>query len=273
MKAGLISLAALLIISGIGYGLFYAPWLKVTAVTYDGILGGHQDAVGRVVDNVLGRKILGIPIGRDILFIRAGALAADLTSQFSFIQNITIQKKYFHTLKITATERQAEGVWCFDSGSLTISPDCRYFDNDGVTFGQAIQSSGVLLLNVDDMRVQSASASLVTVDQRFLKAIQAVVPALTSQGVKVKNITIPVDTYTEFDILVGDPASLVPGVGIPTLLGNSAGTSSYLIKFSLDSDIQSQLDVFRIFRTQKMADGTLHPQYIDLRFDGRVYYR
>jgi hypothetical protein len=121
-----------------------------------------------------------------------------------------------------------------------------------VTFGQAIQSSGVLLLNVNDMRVVSASTSLTMVDSRFLGAIQTVVPILTSQDVKVKNIIIPADTYTEFDILVD---------------------GGYLVKFSLDSDIKNQLDVFRIFRTQKMTDGALRPQYVDLRFDGRVYYK
>ena len=271
VKAWLIGLAVPTVIIGIGYGLFYTSWLKITTITYQGLAGGHQDDVGKVVDDVLNYKILGIPVGRDILFFRSGSLIADLTSQFSFIENVSIQKKYFNSIKITAIERQAEGVWCFGSTSLprqgsgqvttsTTVPDCRYFDNGGVTFGQAIQSSGVLLLNVDDMRIQSASASLSTVDLRFLKAIQAVVPVLISQDVKVKNITIPFGTYTEFDILVSDPALL-------------AGAGGYLVKFSLDSDIQSQLDVFRIFRSQKMADGSLRPQYVDLRFDGRVYFK
>lgn len=250
IRTALFAVAASVIIIGIGYALFYAPWLKVTDIAFEGLIGEHQADVQRVLDDALNREVLGIPVGRDILFVRSGSLAADLTSQFSFIQNISIQKKYFNTLKVIATERQAEGVWCFSSADIT--PDCRYFDKGGVTFGQAIQSSGVLLLNVNDLRVQSASVSLSTVDSRFLKAIQTVVPILTDQGVKVKNITIPSGAYTEFDILVGD---------------------GYLVKFSLDSDIKNQLDVFRIFRTQKMTSGALRPQYVDLRFDGRVYYR
>lgn len=249
IKATLIGLAVVIVLAGIGYALFYAPWLKVTTVTFDGLTGSHQDDVKTAVDDALGRKTLGLATGRDILFVRSGSLIADLTSQFPFIQTVSVQKKYFHTLKITAIERQAEGVWCFRSSGT--SPDCRYFDNGGVTFGHAVQSSGVLLLNVDDMRIQSASTSLSSVDPRFLKAIQAVVPILRSQEIKVKSITIPVGTYTEFDILVGD----------------------YPVKFSLDSDLASQLDVYRIFRAQKMSDGTLHPQYIDLRFDGRVYFK
>ena len=260
LKGILITLGVLVVLGAIGYALFYAPWLRVTSVTLNGLTGSHQDDVRSAVEDALGHKTLGLLVDRDILFTPTGSLVADITSQFSFIQNISIQKKYFHTLNITATEREAEGVWCFGSGSLTLSPDCRYFDHNGVTFGQAVESSGVLLLNVDDMRTVSASTSLEMVDTRFLQGIETVVPVLTSQGVKVKNIMIPLGSYTEFDILVSDPAIL-------------AGASAYPVKFSLDSDIQSQLDVFRIFRSQKMADGTLHPQYIDLRFDGRVYYK
>ena len=252
IKTALISISVLVIFASIGYALFYTPWLKVTAVTYGGLTDGHQNDVGQIVDSALNSKVLGIPVGRNILFVRADSLEASLASKLSFIGNISIQKKYFHTLKITATERQAEGVWCFGSTALTTSPDCKYYDHDGVTFGQAVQSSGTLLLNVDDLRIQSASMSPATIDARFLKAIQTIVPVLTSQDVKVKNITIPADTYTEFNVLTGD---------------------TYVIKFSLDSDINGQLDVFRIFRTQKMTDGVLHPQYIDLRFDGRVYFK
>lgn len=255
VKSILIGLAVLMAIGGISYALFYAPWLKITNITFEGLSGGHQDDMGRVVNDTLNHKTLGVPISRDILFLRSGSLIANLTSQFSFIEDISIDKDYFNTIKITVTERQAEGVWCFNPST---GQDCRYFDNSGVTFGQAIQSSGVLLLNVDDMRTQSASASLATVDQRFLKAIQTVAPILTSQDVKVKNITIPKGTYTEFDVLVSD---------------GSAITSAYPVKLSIDSDLPSQLDIFRIFRVQKMANGMLHPQYIDLRFDGRVYFK
>ena len=252
IQAGLVSMLFIVVVVGIGYALFYTPWFKVNTLTLEGLVDSHQDQVRQMFDQSLNHKILGIPIGRDIFFVRSGSLAADLTSQLPFIQSVSIQKDYFHTLKIIASERQAEGVWCFSSSSFTTPPDCRYFDHNGVTFGQAIQSSGVLLLNVDDMRSQPSSVSLAMVDPRFLKAIQTVAPLLASQDVKIKNINIPLGTYTEFDILTN---------------------AGYVIKFSLDSDIQNQVEIFRIFRTEKMMDGTLHPQYIDLRFDGRVYFK
>ncbi|MDP4001501.1 MAG: hypothetical protein Q8P69_00430 [bacterium] len=260
IKIGLIIFVIVVVLAGIGYALFYAPWFKVNSVVFEGLTNNQEEDVKEVIEDNLNHKVLGIPVGRNILFVRSGYLAGNLASKFSFIENISIHKEYFNTLKVVAVERQAEGVWCFVStGSSQEIPDCRYFDHNGVMFGQAIQSSGVLLLNVNDMRIQSVSTSSITFYSKFLKAIQTVVPILINQGVKVKNITIPVDSYTEFDVLVNDP---VLPIG-----------ASYLVKFSIDSNLQNQLDTFRIFRTQKMADGTLKPQYIDLRFDDRVYFK
>jgi len=265
-RAIVISALVIGLFIGGGYVFFFTPWLKVNNIILEGLIGQHQDDIRQAIEHNLNGKVLGVPVGRDILFVRSGSLEADLMSQFSFLEDVSIQKKYFNTLKIMATERQAEGVWCFnllDSvqiKSFVASPDCRYFDYGGVTFGQAIQSSGVLLLNVDDLRIQSASVSLSAVDPSFLKAIQTVVPALIDWDVKVKKITIPAETYTEFDIQVSDSAL-------------SSGANDYILKFNLDSDLVNQLDVFRIFRNQKMIESTLRPQYIDLRFDGRVYFK
>ncbi|GEM_PF-1567752 len=258
IKIGVTIFAVVVVLVGAGYALFYAPWLKVNTIAFEGLTDNQQEDIKKVIEDNLNRKILGIPFARDILFVRSGLLADNLASQFSFIESISIQKEYFNTLKIIAVERQAEGVWCFNAGPST-GPACSYFDHDGITFGQAIQSSGVLLLNVDDMRARPDSASPATIDSKFLKAIQTVVPILIDQEVKVKNIIIPTDSYTEFNILVNDP---VLPIG-----------ASYLIKFSIDSNLQNQLDTFRIFRTQKMANGTLKPQYIDLRFDDRIYFK
>ncbi|MBP9822141.1 MAG: hypothetical protein KBC81_01700 [Candidatus Pacebacteria bacterium] len=245
-----IVVGAVIVIAGMVYALFYAPWFQIDVVNYQGLSDSNKDEIQRVVDDALGHRLLGLPISRDVFFFGASSLAANLSSQFSFLDGVRVEKDYLHTINIIGNERKAEGVWCFDSTSSV--PDCKYYDRDGITFGQAIQSSGVLLLNVDDMRIKTASTSLSLVDSKFLKTIQEVVPALNGQNVLVKKITIPVDTYTEFDVLVGD---------------------GYVVKFSLDSDIPGQIDVFRIFRAQKMVDGSLKPQYVDLRFDGRVYFK
>jgi len=245
---GLIAVAIVAVVVAISYGLFYTPWLRIQTVAIEGLNDQHKAEVQQIVDRALDHKVLGMPVGRNLFFLSLNGLAGDM-NQLNFLERFTIQKKYFHTLRLVGTERQAEGVWCFGS-------DCRYFDHGGTMWGEAAQSSGFLLLNVNDGRIASTSART-AVDQQFLKAIQLVVPVLNDQGIKTKEVIIPTDSFTEFDVVTND---------------------GYPLKFSLDSDILGQLKVYQIFRDQKMSaeDGSVSGkklQYIDLRFDGRVYYK
>ena len=246
-------IVAVVVLTGaLVYALFYTSWFRVKNVDLLGVNEFHQPDVQRAVYQALSRTFLGIPTGRNIFFVHAAALQASLASQFSFLNGVKVQKKYFHTLEVVGSERQAEGVWCLQT-------TCKYFDSSEVAWGEAVESSGFLLLNIDDLRTTASSISF-SIDPRFLAAIQSVVPALSDQGVKVTNVTIPEGSFTEFDVALIDPA----------LTGNF---NTYPVKFSLDSDLPGQLDIYRIFRKQKAGDPTFHPLYLDLRFDGRVYFK
>ena len=85
----------------------------------------------------------------------------------------------------------------------------------------------------------------------FLTAIQTVTERFDADRIKIKGVTIPQGSFTEFDVML----------------------ASYPIKFSLDSTISDQLDIFKIFKQKKLDTGEITPQYIDLRFDGRVYFK
>jgi len=159
------------------------------------------------------------------------------------LDNVSINKNFLHTLIVTGVERQAAGVWCFNPPA----GPCRYFDWNGNIWGDAIRSSGFLVLNVDDMRSSVATA----LDPQFLPVIQTAVKYFNDHQYPIENVTIPVGSFTEFDMT----------------------TNGYMIKFSTDSNIAGQLDVFKTFKEQKIDTGQVQPQYLDLRYDGRVYYK
>ena len=71
-------------------------------------------------------------------------------------------------------------------------------------------------------------------------------------GIKTRSVTIPENSVDEFRV---------------------AAAGGYDILFSLDSDYKNQLSVLRIFLDQKGKDPAFDPQYLDLRIDGRVYFK
>ncbi|MEK9158335.1 MAG: hypothetical protein AAB638_04120 [Patescibacteria group bacterium] len=234
----------LVAIGAVVYGLFYTSLLQASLINIDGLNEQHKQQVLAVINQRLGHKVFGIPVGRNLFFTSAGSLEADMSKQFTFLENISVNKNYPHALYVSGKERQAEGVWC-------VQNNCRFFDHEGIAWGEAAPSSGFLLLSIEDMRLASGSLPS-SVDSRFLKAIQVVVPSLSAQQIKIKKIIIPADSFTEFNALTSE---------------------GYTIIFSLDSDIVGQLDAYRIFRDQKLKDIEPKPSYIDLRFDERIYFK
>lgn len=235
--------AAVAIVIGLGYVLFFSHWFDIKNVSVDGLADARAQSVQQAINDRLAHHWLGLPTGKNILFLSDSGTAKWLSANFSFIKTVSVSKKMLHGLIIQATERQPEGIWCFPSASSGQVPSCSYYDHGGVLIAPAPQSSGYLMLTVNDQR-----AGVQTIDPKFLASVQTIAAGLAEQNIKVKDMTIPADTFTELD-------------------ADSSG--GYPIKFSIDSDLAAQLHALKIFLGQNSGPF----QYVDLRFDARVYYK
>ncbi|OGN27642.1 MAG: hypothetical protein A2941_01485 [Candidatus Yanofskybacteria bacterium RIFCSPLOWO2_01_FULL_49_17] len=240
------------LVVALGYAVFFSGWFDINEISIEGLADVRADEVRSEVENKLSERWLGLPSGNNILFFPASRMESALSSRFPFIKELNINKEFFHGLMIEASERQPEGIWCFGSALLTAS--CSYYDHDGVLIGPAPKSSGFLTLTVNDMRAGKNS-----IDPKFLTAAQTVNAGLEAQGIKVKDITIPAGTFTELSAYVSVPDA-------------SVGASGYSIRFSIDTDLAVQLHALEIFLKQSLDAPTPY-QYLDLRFDDRVYYK
>jgi len=79
---------------------------------------------------------------------------------------------------------------------------------------------------------------------------------------RLKRMNVFINTFTIPDDFIGD--------------FNALTSNGYKLLFSMDSDISRQLDILEIFLKDKQNNssvGGFHPKYIDLRINGRVYYK
>jgi len=247
LKIFFIAAAAAALLFCVVYLLFFTPWLKINAIALEDLSSEHQYELSEVIEGHINRKIAGIPIGGNIFFFDPDEISSEMMDRFTFLKGVSIEKDYPHGIKIRAQEREAEGIWC-------VQEKCRYFDSEGVAWGEVPPSSGFLLLNIHDQRNAGKTPA---VDKRYLKAIQTVIPALSNLDFKTKDAVIPAGNSMEFNIVVSDLKS----------------GATYPLQFSLDSDIPGQIKVLQIFKNQKIDKSDFLPRYVDLRFDGRVYYK
>lgn len=132
----------------------------------------------------------------------------------------------------------AVGTWCYEN-------ECRFFDRSGAQWGKALQSSGPLLLLIDDQR---ASSSMQT---RVIQGVMAVTDTLPEMGLVVKSVVL---------------SDSQPGATITT-------DHPYVLYIDPLGDIDDQLATLKIFLSDRAKDAVFSPAYIDLRTPGRVYYK
>lgn len=244
------------------YLIFFSGLLEINQVNVSGLNKISGDEFNKGLNDRLDSKWLGfLKRERNLVFFRSDSFRAEMLDAFPEIKEISIKKEPLHTLNIDVTERMTVGIWCFASDSTGLTTNCKYFDEEGKMWGEAAKSSGFLVLVVEDMRQdmkEIVQQGLSRVDSGILADIILISAQLKEMNIFINKFTIP-DKFT------GD--------------FNASTSGGYELIFSTNSDIKEQLEVLEIFLTDKKSlsaqagDPDFKPQYIDLRINGRIYYK
>ncbi len=234
------------VVAGLTYLLFFSRMFDVREVGFNGLDTVSSDVFRTKIDENLNQKILKyLPRRNNIFFVNTSNFQKEFASEYPVFRSVNIQRRFLHGLVLNFSERKPVGVWCFkENGSAPLTTSCSYFDNDKILWGQPAKSSGFIFLTIEDNRQTDKRQ----IDDEFFKSIMEVAKNMSGE---IKNIIIPANSFNEFRVYTAD----------------------YYIIFTTDSDIQNQLDVLKIFMKDKDSNPDFHPQYIDLRIDGRVYYK
>ena len=237
-----------------GYLLFFTPYLQITDVSVNGLRTIAPEEVESLMDSVpIGRqaavfqnifsvfKFINIRQQKNIIFFDVDTAQDKILAQFPVIKSVAIRKDYPHKLTFDLVERSPIGTWCFND-------KCRYFDDDGVLWGRSLRSSGSLLLIVEDKRGDIDTPDRIGLN--LLDGINTIIAGFDNIGIRIKNIEIPAGSINDLKVYAAE---------------------GYYILTDSSSNMDTQLDTLRIFLKNK--DTNFHPEYIDIRIEGRVYYK
>ena len=232
------------------YLFFFSGFLDIKNISISGLDKVNQDDFAEKLNNRITLKKFGyIEHQKNILFFNSDAFRAEVLASFPEIKEISVNKELPHALAVNVTERTTAGIWCFvGGGSALLTTSCKYFDKEGNAWGEAAQSSGFLILSVEDLRPDRQGI----IDKNILDNFLFISEYLKEMNIFVNKFIIPKDFFGYFKAITS------PG---------------YELLLSTDSNMKEQLEVFRIFLGEKQKESGFNPQYIDLRIDGRVYYK
>ena len=246
LKIVVMVLGLVAVVIGLIYLLFFSRLFDLREVSFNGLDTVGSDVFRAKLDDDFNQKIFKyLPRRNNIFFVNTDNFEKEFASAYPVFKSVDIQRKLFHGLVLNFLERKPAGIWCFN---LSSDESCSYFDEEKALWGQPVKSSGFIFLTVEDRRPKENRQ----IDDDFFRPIMEVANKMFGE---IKNIIISEDSFNEFRVYVRD----------------------YYIIFTIDYSIQNQLDVLKIFLNDKTKDSSstneFHPQYIDLRIEGRIYYK
>ena len=219
--------------------VFFYNFFDVRGVTLEGLKTIDSEELKNRIDERLQDKYFGyLPRKNNLFFLNLDNLKAEILSQYPILESLEIEKKLPHELILKFKERAALGIWCFTNS------ECVYFDSELNIWGSAAKSTGFLIVTIHDQRDSKEE-----IDKEYFDAVK---PLLNNSKlpVTIKDVTIPAKSFRNFQI-------------------NTA--EGYYVLMSLDSNIADQIQALGIFLEDQ--DAGFNPLYIDLRINGRVYYK
>lgn len=245
LKTVSIMAGTIFVVAGLIYLFFFSRLFDVREVSFNGLDTISSDEFKVKINEQLDQKLFKfLPRRNNVLSVDTDSLEANFSSAYPVFKSVIVQKNLPHGLTLNFLERKPSGIWCFASTGSAQVNSCQYFDNDKVLWGESSKTSGFIFLTIEDRRERNSRE----IDDDFFGPIMDVAK---SRAGEIGNIIIPENSFNEFRVYVSD----------------------YYIIFTTEFDIKNQLDVLRIFLNDKEKDPEFHPQYIDLRIDGRVYYK
>jgi len=206
-------------------------------------------------------KIIQKNLNKNIILINLDKIKKDILGRYPEIRNVEIYKKYSNNIIIKIEKREISAIWCkmidevnnqqaTNTEELKIIKkikECFYLDKDGTIFRQSPLVKGSLILNIYDSKKQEANIRDKIISQEIIVFI------LNLKKELEKNIDY-MEIISIEDVRV-------------KLLG------SYQIYFNPAYSLDDQINALNLVLEQEIKNDYISLEYIDLRTEGRVYYK
>ena len=270
------------------YYFFFSGAYRITDIQISGRQNISEYAIRRVIDEQLARRrFLIFPEGNLFWFQKSEA-EKDIRASY-VLDGLKIEKKFPHTLNVEIQEKVSTLVWVTKQGD---AESYYYLDLHGVVLGE-IPKDEVEQLFLKDKKADDASGeSVVEVKDLTARtpseassageggALFPVIHDVSGSSAHVHDQVLD-EKVTQFivDLSLRLPEKL-PNIGVKyftTLEPMSSRVQvvteeGWEIYFEAENGLDAQLNNLALILEQKIKD-TKKLQYIDLRFDERIYYK
>lgn len=226
---------------------YFSPLFNITSISVNGNTKTPVSGIEEIVRNQMADKAFLIFKQSNLNVFNKGKLVKALVEKYYF-DNLSVDKKWFHTLAINLTEKDYSLVW--REGDRYY-----YLDNTGKVLSevQPLEIKEKIYPLIENRGETLISEGKASVDEKTLVYIVAFFEEFRT-------------SHKDFQIerFILDSEANTVKVGF---LGGP------IVYFNTGSDMKEQIDRLFALINEKLKDNFFNKSYIDLRYGDRVYYR
>lgn len=241
----------LIIIGALGWTLLFSKLFEVKQVNINGIGRIGESEIENMVWQETANKRFKLFSETNINTFNAGRLANDLKAKYYF-ESLIIKKRWLHTIDIAYKEKDYSLIWN-DGGQGY------YIDFDG-----NIISS----VNPNDSNLSLYPTIYNTIENKIIDRHVNQDPRYFSFAAELfKKIGVDQNNFQVNHFFVDNDAATLK---VKTTVASSSGPDLY---FNINNTIDQQLADLKTLIDNKLKKDFITKKYLDLRFQGRVYYQ
>ncbi|MFH1671395.1 MAG: FtsQ-type POTRA domain-containing protein [Candidatus Portnoybacteria bacterium] len=259
------------LLGGVAYFLIWSPFLWIEKIETKSDKEPRyytQEEIREIIQNVLENKLYNLIPQKSIFFFSKREMQQNILDRYPEIREVEISRQLPNSLEIQIQERENVGVWCqieyFETETTTSSPsikqrkvkDCFNIDRDGVIYKEAplIESSFVLnIFGRKDKEINIREQATTPQIMSFILFAKEKLPEIkTTQDISLSSV--------DFEVISNEELRVKTNLG-------------WEIYFNPAYSVESQLDTLDLVLNEQIKEELSNLEYIDLRIQGRVYYK
>src|SRR3989344_8676445 len=233
----------------------WRPEINIHTVTVFGNTTVSEEDIRSFLDERLGGGYLNIVSRANVFLFQPKVVEADLKSSFAKIQNVEVSRDSFNSIVVTIEERKPFYLWCDEQVADKNENQCYFLDIDGYAFAPAPYFSGSVYFEFyKPFSEDKNPVGTYFLPEAEFKRLIAFRNSLREVNIEAQKFKILETLDYAFILKEGTDIFFNPKQDFDALFNNLSAT------FDTEQFIQKRKRGFSL-------------EYIDLRFDNKVYYR
>jgi len=225
----------------LGYAIVASSLLRIQTIKVEGAVTLSSDSVRQQTQNV----ITSSPLTQNIIFVPTGKISDELKKQNYQIAEASVNRTGINTITVKVTEQKPSILWLSGNTLSIIGANGHAYDGE---ITPIMEQKLVTVVDTTNLPVKKGEK---VVTQEFVDFVNTLHTQLPGLGVTVKQYEIG-DTTTELKVVT---------------------QAGYYIRFDTTRSAEQQLQDLSAVLGQLKKTGKKVNEYIDLRINGKVFYK